>query len=147
MQTPYVSKLPRWRGFNLVEKFFASDNLPFMEQDFEMMAEWGFDFARLPLSYECWADSADWYTLREGPLEEIDQAVAFGQKHGIHVNINFHRAPGYCVNPPEEPISLWTDERALDACSYHWVHFAERYKGIPNEQVSFDLVNEPAGVT
>src|SRR5262249_46365466 len=67
----------------------------------------------------------------------------FGKRHRIHVNINFHRAPGYCVNPPAEPFDLWKDEQALEACAYHWGHFAERYKGIPNTRVSFNLLNEP----
>ena len=43
------------------------------------------------------------------------EAVEFGRKYGVHVNLNFHRAPGYCVNPPKEPFDLWTDEKALDA--------------------------------
>jgi endoglucanase len=141
---PIYSHLPRWRGFNLLEKFTDHRNSPFRELDFEWMAEWGFDFARLPLSYRCWADVDKWLELKEDVLEEIDQAVEFGRKHGVHVNINFHRAPGYCVNPPKEPLDLWSNEEALDACAFHWAHFAKRYKGIPNAQVSFDLLNEPA---
>jgi endoglucanase len=139
-----ASHLPRWRGFNLLEKFTDSHNAPFRESDFEWMAEWGFDFVRLPLSYRCWADVSDWLKLREDVLVEIDQAVEFGRKHGVHVNINFHRAPGYCVNPPKEPLDLWSNEEVLRACAFHWSHFAKRYKGIPNTQVSFDLLNEPA---
>ena len=56
-ETPTAKHLPRWRGFNLLEKFVArgEGNPPFRESDFELMAEWGFDFARLPMSYLCWA--------------------------------------------------------------------------------------------
>jgi len=142
-----AAKLPRWRGFNLLEKFTAQPNAPFVEDDFAWMAEWGFDFARLPLSYRCWSDPRDWRRLREPVLKQIDQAVAFGRRHGVHVNLNFHRAPGYCVNPPAEPFDLWKDEQALEACAYHWAHFAQRYKGTPNERLSFDLLNEPAKVS
>ncbi|MBI3921069.1 MAG: cellulase family glycosylhydrolase [Armatimonadetes bacterium] len=140
-----ASHLPRWRGFNLLEKFVAEQNAPFLESDFEWMAEWGFDFVRLPLSYRCWAepDPVRWFDLKESVLKEIDQAVEFGRKYGIHVNLNFHRGPGYCVNPPKEPLDLWRDERALEACAFHWAHFAQRYKGLPNTRVSFDLLNEP----
>lgn len=138
-----ATHLPRWRGFNLLEKFTAENKQPFREDDFAMIAELGFDFVRLPLSYRCWADPSDWQTLNEGELKQIDQAVEFGRKHKVHVNINFHRAPGYCVNPPKEPIDLWTDDKALDTCAFHWAHFAERYKSIPNSRVSFDLLNEP----
>jgi endoglucanase len=140
--------LPRWRGFNLLEKFSHAHSQPFLERDFEWMAKWGFDFARLPLSYRCWAsgDPATWCDLDERVLAEVDQAVYFGKQHGVHVNVNLHRAPGYCVNPPAEPLDLWTDERALEACAFHWAHLAERYRGIDNEHVSFDLLNEPADI-
>ncbi len=143
-----ASKLPRWRGFNLLEKFVGERNAPFRESDFEWMKEWGFDFVRLPLSYRCWADGTPdkWLELKENVLKEVDQVVEFGRKYGVHVNINFHRAPGYCVNPPPEPLSLWNDEKALEACAFHWAHFAKRYKGIPNTQVSFDLLNEPGAI-
>ena len=137
--------LPRWRGFNLLQKFVKrkEGNPPFPESDFALVAEWGFNFVRLPLSYLCWTDPADWLKLREPELKHLDEAVAFGGKHGVHVNLNLHRAPGYCVNPPKEPLDLWTDDQALDACAFHWGQLAKRYQGIPNERVSFDLLNEP----
>ena len=34
-----ASKLPRWRGFNLLEKFTHRHNAPFVESDFEWIAE------------------------------------------------------------------------------------------------------------
>src|SRR5262249_38015341 len=117
-----------------------------VEVDFDWIADWGFDFVRLPLSYHCWSDPKDWKQLREPVLKQIDQAVEYGKQHKIHVNLNLHRAPGYCVNPPAAPRDLWTDERALEAAAYHWGHLAERYKGIPNSRVSFDLLNEPGKV-
>jgi endoglucanase len=145
MKAVTASKLPRWRGFNLLEKFTKSKNgnPPFRESDFAWMAEWGFDFARLPMSYLCWTDPDDWLKIREQELKDIDEAVELGRKHGVHINLNFHRAPGYCVNPPKEPLDLWSDEKALEACAFHWGRFARRYRGIPNTQLSFDLLNEP----
>lgn len=143
------TRLPRWRGFNLLEKFIQrSMNAPFREADFEMMAEWGFDFVRLPMSYWCWSSPDNWRLLDEKHLAEIDQAVEYGRRYGIHVSLNFHRAPGFSVDrSAEEPFNLWLDEEAQEAFAYHWRHFAERYKGIPNRQVSFNLVNEPATLT
>jgi len=134
----------RLRGFNLLEKFTDSRNAPFRESDFALIKEWGFNFVRLPLSYWCWSGPDDWYRMDESVLREIDQAVEYGRQYGVHVNINFHRAPGYCVNQPAEPKNLWEDADALDAAAFHWKHFAERYQGIPSREVSFDLVNEPA---
>jgi len=140
---PQSSRLPRWRGFNLVEKCVADRNAPFRESDFEWIADWGFDFVRLPMSYRCWTDADNWLKLKEFRLKEIDDAVELGRRHGVHVNLNLHRAPGYCVNPPREPLDLWSDEKALEACAFHWRHLAQRCKGIPNSRLSFDLLNEP----
>lgn len=145
-QKPSARKLPRWRGFNLLEKFNGNNNQAYLETDFQMMADWGFDFTRLPMSYHCWSKPENWLVMDESVLKEIDQAVEYGRKYKIHVNLNFHRIPGYCVNPPAEPLDLWKDEKALDAATFHWQRFAKRYKGISSKKLSFDLINEPANV-
>jgi len=143
-----AEKLPRWRGFNLLEKFTKrrDGNPGFLASDFELIEELGFNFVRLPMSYLCWTDPEDWLKLREAELKHIDDAVELGRKHHIHVNLNFHRGPGYCVNPPKEPLDLWKDEKALEACCFHWAQFSKRYKGISNVRVSFDLLNEPPDI-
>lgn len=145
---PSAAKLPRWRGFNLLEKFIAArENAPFREEDFAAIAEWGFNFARLPMSYHCWSSPKDWRQICEPVMKEIDAAVELGRRHGVHVSLNFHRAPGYSVDASQrEPFNLWTDTEALEACAYHWGYFAERYKNVPSSALSFDLVNEPGNV-
>lgn len=148
-----ASRIPRWRGFNLQGRF-AMPGRPysgnaFEEFDFATMEEWGFDFARLPLSYWVWGSPEDWTQIREEPLKEIDKAVELGKQHGIHINLNFHRIPGYCINQRElEPADLFSGtaaqrDRALAAAVFHWKAFARRYRGIPNKHLSFDLINEP----
>lgn len=142
-----ASNIPMWKGFNLLEKFSGESNEPFQESDFSMMADWGFNFARLPMSYWTWGDVNDWSKIDEATLRHIDEAIGFGQKYGVHVNLNFHRAPGYCINRGElEPYQLFEDEEAQDATRFHWRTFAKRYRGIPNDDLSFDLLNEPPNI-
>ncbi len=156
--TPH-NPLPRWRGFNLTEKFKpARDGLsdetsaegrmgrhePYSEDDFRWIADWGFDFVRLPISYRCWAGGEGPMAMDERVLSQVDEAVEFGRRCGIHVCLNMHRAPGYCVNPPPEPSSLWKDADALAECCHYWQAFAKRYRGIAAQQLSFNLLNEPA---
>jgi endoglucanase len=52
-KTGTINKLPKWRGFNLLD-FFS----PEMEKGrknppeyLQWMADWGFDFVRIPISY------------------------------------------------------------------------------------------------
>lgn len=147
-ESPLASRLPRWRGFNLLAKFNGAKPEPFAEQDFEWIKTWGFDFVRLPMSYHCWAkpDIFEWTNLDEAQLREVDQAVQWGKEYRIHVNLNLHRIPGYCVNPPDEPLNLWNNETALNAAITHWQHLARRYKGVSNRRLSFDLINEPPDI-
>ena len=143
--------IPRYRGFNIQWERRAGDNTKpaFQESDFAMMQEWGFNFARLPLSYWIWGKPTDWTYINDEPLGEIDRAIDLGKEYAVHVNLNFHRIPGYCINGRElEPADLFTghkDEaaRALKAACFHWAHFARRYKSVPSSQLSFDLINEP----
>lgn len=144
LPAPSPKKLPRWRGFNLLSKFQVASQSLFDEQDFAWIQEWGMNFVRLPMDYRCWIESGDWTKLREPILKEIDEAVRFGEKYGVHVCLNFHRAPGYTVAQPPEEKSVWTDEEAQRVCALHWAAFARRYKGISNRRLSFNLFNEPA---
>lgn len=148
-----AAHIPRWRGFNLQARFgwpgHPYSGPAFDEFDFSTMQEWGFDFARFPLSYWIWGSRDDWSLIREEPLKQIDRGVELGKQYGVHVNLNFHRIPGYCINQRElEPADLFTGtaaqrDKALQAAVFHWKTFARRYKGIPNRQLSFDLINEP----
>ncbi|HEY5228678.1 MAG TPA: cellulase family glycosylhydrolase [Opitutaceae bacterium] len=141
-------KIPRWRGFNLTE-MAGQQARPYVETDFQWMQEWGFNFARLPLSYWAWSSPKDWLTIHEDSLRPLDQALEYGQKYGIHLCMGFHRIPGYCVNGGDlEPYQLLSGpadsmQKALDAASHHWRYFARRFKDVPSSRLSFDLLNEP----
>ncbi len=136
--------LPRWRGFNLQEMFTVSSREPFREDEFRWIADWGFDFVRLPLCYTLWTDGGDPWLIREDGFERLDQAVAWGEKHGIHVCLALHRAPGYSVNPERrEPFDLWRDIEALRAFAYHWAVLSRRYAEVPARWLSYNLFNEP----
>jgi aryl-phospho-beta-D-glucosidase BglC (GH1 family) len=141
--------LPRWRGFNLLEKFTQGGDAPYSEWDFDTIAEWGFDFVRLPTDYRIWTPSPGRHV--EARVEEIDRAIRLGRERRIHVNLCLHRAPGYCVNPPRETLDLWGEGKDGDEArrqfAAQWRMFAERYHGVPSSELSFDLVNEPGAVS
>ena len=139
----------KYRGFNLLAKFGSRERRRFDEQDFEIMAEWGMNFARIPMTYWNWASKDDWYNIDEDVFKDLDEVIEFGRQYNIHIDLNLHRIPGYCINNREdEPMDLFEDtpenmQKALDAAVFHWKKLAQRYKGIPSERLSFDLINEP----
>jgi endoglucanase len=155
---------PRWYGFNLLEYFstdsdwmkyfpYKNDGL-FLEDDFRWIRDWGFTWVRLPMDYRFWTDSADLFKIHEDKIAPIDRAIRLGEQYGIHVNLCLHRAPGYCIldtmdesltgiHITKEKSSLFTDSKMLDAFVCQWTYFADRYRGISNRKLSFNLVNEP----
>jgi endoglucanase len=146
---PAPRRIPRWRGFNLTELTGGDRDRSFVETDFAWISEFGFDFVRIPMSYWAWSSPDDWMTIDTEALRTVDEAVEYGEKYGLHVNLNFHRIPGYCVNQRElEPHLMFDSPRsemelAMEGATHHWRTFAERYRGIPNVRLSFDLMNEP----
>ncbi len=158
LPTTLQNVLPRWRGFNLLEFFQAfggneQDAGMVREEDLRWIRDWGFDFVRLPMDYWLWIESdwrqskkllpADVYQISERMLARVDRAVELGTDLGLHVSLNFHRAPGYCINDAErEPFVLWSDKQAEDAFVFHWETFAKRYRGVPAKDLSFNLLNE-----
>lgn len=141
---PAQTALPRWRGFNLLGMFAFGRDGEWQEDDFRWIAELGFDFVRLPMSYLFWVEGEDPFRIREDGLKKIDKGVELARKHGLHCCLNLHRAPGYCVNQGhKEPFSLWKHDRALDAFCLHWGLLAARYRHVPTDELSINLVNEP----
>jgi endoglucanase len=150
------SKLPQWRGFNVLDFFSpdpANSRSATTEDHFRWMQDWGFNFVRIPIAYPSYLDfdrskditPDEVYKIKESAVENIDKVVTLAHKYHMHVSLNLHRAPGYCVNAGfNEPYNLWTDQEALDAFCFHWNMWAKRYKGVSKKKISFDLVNEPS---
>jgi endoglucanase len=148
--------LPRWRGFNLTD--FNSPNPSSSrpgttDDDLKWMVDWGFDFIRLPMAYPRYVDfdrskhiaPEEVYKIDEQEVDRIEAFARKAQDHGLHVSLNLHRAPGYCINAGfYEPYDLWKSKEAQAAFSFHWGMWGKRFKNVPPAKVSFDLLNEPS---
>ena len=152
-----TNPLPRWRGFNLTDfnspSPSSSRGRGTTGDDLSWMVDWGFDFIRIPMAYPRYVnfDRSRHITPEEVcniNTEEVERIEAFvrrAQDHGLHVCLNLHRAPGYCINAGFfEPYDLWTSREAQQAFSFHWGMWAKRFKGVPASKISFDLLNEPS---
>jgi aryl-phospho-beta-D-glucosidase BglC (GH1 family) len=85
------------------------------------------------------------YQIDEKAIDKVEQLVYLAHRYNLHVSLNLHRAPGYCINAGfHEPYNLWKDREAQDAFYWHWAMWARRFKHISRERISFDLLNEPA---
>ena len=64
--------LPRWKGFNLLGGLNMSSPGCFDKEDFQIIADLGFDFVRLPLNYTFWIDENNPFLVNDNKLEFID---------------------------------------------------------------------------
>ncbi|MEO6914452.1 MAG: cellulase family glycosylhydrolase [Chitinophagaceae bacterium] len=146
----------RWKGFNLTD-FNTPDPAKqrryTTEDQLKWMRDWGFNFIRLPMAYPYYLKfdrskpitPDEVYQVDESAMNKIDQLVQMAHKNDLHVSLNLHRAPGYCINAGfNEPYNLWKDEAAQQAFYFHWNIWAKRYKNLSSKKISFDLLNEPS---
>lgn len=134
----------RLRGFNLLYFFSERSAVEPDERDFADIAEWGFNFVRLPMNYRQWASREDPWRIDPVFWERMDAVVTMAERYALHLCLNFHRAPGYCINSQApDPFNLWRDTEALDCFLHHWRFVADRYRGADSDRLSLNPVNEP----
>lgn len=149
------NSIPKWKGFNLLDFFSPNPKTAregTKEEFFKWMADWGFDFVRIPMAYPIYVKfdrsqpipQKRVTKMDKRMVERIEELVYLANKHGLHVSLNLHRAPGFCINAGfEEPYNLWKDEEALEDFCKHWKFWAKRFKNVSKDKLSFDLLNEP----
>jgi aryl-phospho-beta-D-glucosidase BglC (GH1 family) len=134
-------------GFNFLWMFSwkpEQQPAPVDEKALDFLAKYGFNFVRVPTDYRFWTKDFDYTHPNESVFDYIDQYLQACRARGIHMSLNLHRAPGYCINRNDlERHNLWLDKVAQDAFVFLWVTFAQRYKHVPGKLLSFDLINEP----
>jgi aryl-phospho-beta-D-glucosidase BglC (GH1 family) len=124
LHSPPKNKLPKWKGFNLLD-FFSPNPVNARQQTtaehLKWMRDWGFNFVRIPIAYPSYLNidrsknitPEDTYKIDQKAVDKIDSLIMLAQQHNMHVSINLHRAPGYCVNAGfNEPFNLWRDQSA-----------------------------------
>jgi len=140
--------MPRY-GFNFQWMVRVPDGQPKPpdERALDTVAELGFDFIRIPTNYWFWTDDFDYLHPNEKVWEFLDAYLEACRSRGLHMSLNLHRAPGYCINRNDlERHNLWVDEAAQEAFIFLWRTFAKRYQGVPSDSLSFDLLNEPPNI-
>lgn len=139
---------PRY-GFNVQWAFVAHGVTlpPPDERMLDFLAAHGFDLVRVPTDYRAWTTAPEYAAPSPGVLDALSGYVDACRSRGIHVSLNLHRAPGYCITGWEdEPNDLWHDAVAQEAFLRTWTAFAAHFRGVPGAWLSFDLVNEPPAI-
>jgi hypothetical protein len=144
-----------WRGFvkqnygdvGKNNKLQCIDNLTYnyREADFAEMAELGVNYVRL--QFRCYAlaypdFSEDRSEINQNILEDIDNAVRWGLKYGLHISLCFENFPDADLyGTPESPAFVLSDE-SFELKAKLMKAMAQRYRNVPADYISFELENE-----
>ena len=150
---PDVPAYGTWRGANIISMLLPPWNVSdpmspgryIEEEEFALLEKCGLNFARLPIDYRFFMSADDWEHWLEDGLEKVDNAIEYGRKHKIHVMLCLYRAPGYRYYYQDVAITLKKNPKAQEAFKRIWREFARRYRGVPNSELTFNLVNESVG--
>src|ERR1041385_758212 len=78
----------------------------------DFLAATGFNFVRVPMDYQFWTHDFDYFHPDERVFENIDSYIEACRARGLHMSLNLHRAPGYCINRNDlEKHNLWLDSQ------------------------------------
>ena len=136
-------------GFNFLWMYVSDGETPRPpdERALDFLVQTGFNFVRVPTNYRSWIKDFDYLHPDEAVFAHLDQYLDACRARGLHLSLNLHRAPGYCINNNDlERDNLWLDPVAQDGFVFQWETFARRFLGVPNSALSFDLLNEPPNV-
>ena len=123
---------PARHGFNVQWAFVGRGDPvpPPDERLLDFLAVEGFDFVRLPTDYRVWTTGTDYRGPRHGIPEGHRGLSRRLPARGIHLSINLHRAPGYCITGQElEVHDLWHDRLAQDGFLAIWTTLASTSVG------------------
>lgn len=152
--------LPNWRGFNIsLESMLLPGALSgnpddnFYEAEIGYIKELGGNYAHIYLSWSWFQGPA--YTcdnkVNLTRLELLDKIIACCMKNDIHLQLVFNDVPNISGRWEDttslevwwaESQKVFTDESVRDTVTAFWRMLARRYADIPNNYLSFNLMNE-----
>lgn len=115
------------------------------ERALDFIVEFGFNFVRIPMDYRFLVKDFNYLQPDMGMLKYLDLYLSACKERKLHMCLNMHRVPGYCVGSrnSEERDNLWTDLVAQEGFIFLWEAISRHFLGVDSEYLSFNLINEP----
>lgn len=142
---PLVNPPPAYKGHNVPRLRGVMSPSKFREQDFADLAKWNVNVIRWQMGRN-WGktgldrDLADFDSWLDGKLDDAQQALDAGERHGIKVMLDLHTPPG--GREPDGTMTMLLDKKYQDHFVKVWQKIAARFKGHP-ALWAYDLINEP----
>lgn len=145
---PEVSwlQLPDWNGYTVGPGNWNASHgagMLYEKEGIEVLGAHGFNFIRAPLDSRMIFKGSDMTIVNPAYLETMDDLIEYCAAEGIHVCFDLHDMPGFYTGGDDSQITLWDDAETQKIFVEFWHFMAEYYKDIPNNLLSFNLLNEP----
>ncbi len=137
-----------WKGFGLSScKDGRHIYRHFRESDVTFLAENGFNFLRVFFGFNTlrFPDyPEDGRLVNENELKELDQLVAWGIEHGVHIQISmgFYLDENGNCKLDDSSNMMPENDTQWSLVSDYWTMLSRRYAGISSRYLTFDLSNE-----
>jgi len=150
MPEPTYDNLPYYTGVCDTYEMWDNDYAHVTEARFCVWADMGFNYIRMQLSCLDFFDE-EITQVDEAHLQELDRMISWALKYGIHMSIQFTDYPGHIqVYELDEEngqviadTDFYTNTAKQEQTALLWQTIAKRYKGIPNNVISFVTNHEP----
>lgn len=141
--------LPVWNGVTLpnmqqYDWLVCEQPQVFSREDVENIAALGFNFIRVPLDTRLYFDLNDPSKVRLDRLMNLDDLISWCAEFGIHLCPDVHFGFGFTTDEDIFNDTIWENPEEQDIFVSFWELMANRYKDVPNNLLSFNLMNEPA---
>jgi beta-glucosidase/6-phospho-beta-glucosidase/beta-galactosidase len=154
------SSIPYWTGFASENKIFKNfkderwqettdGSTYFYEQQIKFIADEGFNCARILYSLSFLSNPDNILEVNEAEVEQLDELISWGMKYDVHIMLSFTGLPGKAgTSVQEENVQsndeLFKNPELAEMVKKYLVMLAGRYADIPNRNLSFELLAEPA---
>ena len=142
--------LPKWYGATM-DNMSANWNddsgmgILYWQQDVENYAKMGINFLRVPLDSELIFKNGSLDQVNNAMIKNMDDLVVWGIENGVHICFDLHNTFGFNFMLADNDATLFKDTVGQNSFVKFWSFMAQRYASVPNNAVSFDLLNEPRG--
>lgn len=146
MVEPTTENLPYFTGFHLGQLPQTGEEVT--EAKMRLLADLGFNYVRVTVSCLDFFNE-DMTQADMAYIQKLDEIISWGLKYGLHISVQFFDFPGHIqyVDNENNTISadsdFYTNEVKQQRTILMWQTIAKRYKGIPNQVLSFITNHEP----
>ena len=155
-----AAALPAWKGYILENKIsvnykderwndFTGGPYYWVEDEIKYLAENGFNCARVVYSLSFLGKPNDPSQINIQELEQLDELIAWGMKHNVHIMLSITGLPNkWNTSWENEGVQsngeLFENTITQGLYSQYMELLAKRYANIPSGVLSFELLAEPA---